>query len=111
MGYIVLRHKTEDKKIYGTVVDIFTKKNDKKVQQILISQAIAHFKTKHVDIITCPLSPKCGSLRNTLIKNGFFTKAPGAKVVGGSGGYPELETDLRKPKNWLLTLMTSDMEL
>ena len=111
LGYIVLRHKTEDKKIYGTVVDIFTKKNDKKVQQILISQAIAHFKTKHVDIITCPLSPKCGSLRNTLIKNGFFIKAPGAKVVGGPGGYPELETDLRKPKNWLLTLMTSDMEL
>lgn len=110
LGYIVLHHKVEDNKRYGSIIDLFTQKNDKKILQCLITKALDYFKSERVDIASCAISPECGFYRNVLIKNGFFIRTKGGRVVGSPAGYKEIEKDLMKPKNWFLTLMSSDME-
>jgi len=110
LGYIVLHHKTEDNKRYGSIIDVFTKKNDKKTLQCLITRALDHFKSERVDIASCAIPPGCRFYRNVLIKNGFFVRNKGGRFVAFPARYKEIEKDLMKPKNWFLTSMSSDME-
>jgi GNAT superfamily N-acetyltransferase len=111
MGYIVIRDKHEAGLKYGSILDLFTKKSDRKIRQMLISRALAFFKAEGVDVVSCVLSPSSRSVSGALIKNGFFIKTRGARIIGNPGGYPETEKDLRNPKDWYLTMMSSDMEL
>jgi GNAT superfamily N-acetyltransferase len=110
LGYIVLNHQSQDNKKYGSIIDLFTKKNDKKTLHRLIAQALDYFKSERVDIASFPMPPECGFYRNVLIKNGFFVRTKGGSFVASPAGYPEIEKDLMKPKNWFLTSMSSDME-
>jgi len=110
LGYTVLRIKEEHGTRYGIIIDLFTKMNDKKTLQCLIARALDHFRSEHVDRASFAIPPKCAFYRNALIKNGFFIRNKAARFVASAAGHKDLEKDLRKPENWYLTAMSSDME-
>jgi GNAT superfamily N-acetyltransferase len=110
LGYVVLRTKEDHGTRYGTITDLFTKKDDRKTLQCLIARALEHFRSEHVDRASFAIPPKCAFYRNALIKNGFFIKGKGGRFVAYLSGNEDIQEDLMRPENWYLTPLSSDME-